>query len=325
MPMDYDNTNSPFYSEAYREFAPLQNWTVNGVTDLSLWVRGRQASIAPIVENNGKMTVTGAGTDIWGASDQFTFVYKTLNGDGSLVARVVSIGSGSNTWAKGGVMIRDSLDGGSASAQTCLTANTDGTAGNGAVLQNRASTDLDMSANDSTSNTASATVITTPYWVKIERKGDTISGYLSADNQTWTQLGASQYIAMENPAYIGICVTSHAAGEYRTFEFDSIQATGASGGWQTKEVGLPRNSAQPLYAVIEDSAGKKATVVDPNTAAVTMTRWSEWKIPLTDLAGVNLGKVKKLTIGVGDPAPPAADGAGRVYIDDIRVTKPAGL
>ena len=44
----------------------------------------------------GTITLTGAGTDIWNNSDQFTFAYKTLNGDGSMTARVVSIGPGSN-------------------------------------------------------------------------------------------------------------------------------------------------------------------------------------------------------------------------------------
>jgi hypothetical protein len=268
------------------------------------------------------MTVSGEGADIWGAADQFTFVYKTLNGDGALVARVVSIGTGSNTWAKGGVMIRESLAAGSASAQMCLTANTDGTAGNGAAFQNRASTDLDMGANDATSNTTAATVIAPPYYVKIERTGDSISASISADNKTWTPLGTAQYIAMANPALIGIFVTSHAAGEYRTYEFDNIKATGASGAWQTKEVGLVRNSQQPLYVMVEDSTGKKATVVDPNAAAVNAATWTEWKIPLTDLAGVNLSKVKKLYVGVGDTANLAADGTGRIYIDDIRVVKP---
>ena len=33
----YDNSKTPFFSEAMQEFAPLQNWTVNGVDDLSLW------------------------------------------------------------------------------------------------------------------------------------------------------------------------------------------------------------------------------------------------------------------------------------------------
>jgi hypothetical protein len=40
------------------------------------------------------------------------------------------------------------------------------------------------------------------------------------------------------------------------------------------------------------------------------------------LTTLNLAKVKRLYIGVGDRANPAAGGAGRIYIDDIRVTKP---
>jgi hypothetical protein len=318
MPLDYNNVDSPFYSEAYREFSPVMDWTINGVTDLSLRVRGAPAPIAAATEVSGKMTVSGEGADIWGAADQFTFVYKTLNGNGSLMARVTDIGTGSSTWAKAGVMIRDSLDAGSASAQVFLT----GGDGNGAAFQNRAATDLDMGANDSTSSTTAAAVVAAPYWVKIERTSDTIAAYLSADGKTWTQLGTSQYIAMNAPSYIGICVTSHAAGEYRTFAFDSIQATGAGGSWQTKEVGLTRNSPQPLYVTVEDSSGKKATVVDPNAAAVNALQWTEWKTPLSDFAGVNLTKVKAFYIGVGDKANPTPDGTGRIYIDDIRVVKP---
>jgi hypothetical protein len=37
---------------------------------------------------------------------------------------------------------------------------------------------------------------------------------------------------------------------------------------------------------------------------------------------VNLAKVKKLYIGVGDRDNPSAGSAGRLYIDDIRLTKP---
>jgi hypothetical protein len=315
MPIDYDNSNSPYFSEAYREFSPLMNWTGNGVSDLSLWVRGSAAGIAPVTENAGKMTVSGEGSDIWNNGDEFTFVYKTLNGDGSLVARVTSIGAGSNTWAKGGVMIRASLDAGSPHAMTVMTANTDGGAGNGASFQYR------LMPDDVSSNADAASLVAPPYYVKIERVGDTISGSLSADGQNWTPQGTAQYIAMTNPVYIGICVTSHAAGEYRTVEFDNIKATGASGAWATKEVGLTRNSPQSLYVIVEDSGGKQAKVVDPN-AAVNATTWTEWKIPLADLAPVNLTKVKRLYIGVGDPDNPTPDGTGRVYIDDIRVSRP---
>jgi len=70
----------------------------------------------------------------------------------------------------------------------------------------------------------------------------------------------------------------------------------------------------------QDSTGKKFTVPNPDPAAVNVTDWTEWKIPLSDFAGVSLTKVKKLYIGVGDKSAP---GSGLIYIDDIRVTKPA--
>jgi hypothetical protein len=41
MPLDYNNTNAPFYSEAEREFSGPQNWTVNGLDSLSLYFRGK--------------------------------------------------------------------------------------------------------------------------------------------------------------------------------------------------------------------------------------------------------------------------------------------
>jgi hypothetical protein len=86
--------------------------------------------------------------------------------------------------------------------------------------------------------------------------------------------------------------------------------------------GLRNNGAGALYVAVEDSAGKSAVAVNADPAAVTATTWTEWKIPLSSLTGVNLAKVKTLYIGVGDRANPAAGGAGRLYIDDIRLTKP---
>jgi hypothetical protein len=316
MPLDFDNTKAPFFSETVREFAPLQDWTVNDVNTLTLWVQGYPApqSVA-VTETAGKITLTGDGTDIWNNSDQFTFAYKTLNGDGSMTARVVSIGPGSNTWAKAGVMIRDSLDGGSTHAMTVMTANSDGTAGNGASFQYR------PVADGASSNSDSGAVVTPPYWVKIERLGDGLSGWYSADGATWRPLGVPQTIAMNAPVYIGLCVTSHQAGEQRTFEFDSITITGGvTGSWQGAVIDSPRyNGAASLYVTVEDSAGKSATAT--NAAAVNTAAWTPWDIPLSDLAGVNLAKVKKMYIGVGDKANPVADGAGRIYIDDIRVSK----
>jgi hypothetical protein len=86
--------------------------------------------------------------------------------------------------------------------------------------------------------------------------------------------------------------------------------------------GTPGNQATPLYVAVEDSAKKSAAVTYPDPAIVGASEWTEWKIPLSSLTGVNLAKVKKLYIGVGDKDAPATGGAGRIYIDDIYVTTP---
>jgi len=316
MPMDFDNSKTPFYSEAELELSSLQNWTINDMNALSLWVRGYPAVAGvAVAETAGKITLTGDGSDIWNNSDEFVYAYKTLDGNGSIVARVVSIGAGSNTWAKAGVMIRDSLNGGSTFVNMVMTANSDGAAGNGASFQYR------LAANGGCVNTDSATVVKPPYWVKIERTGDNLSGSYSADGKTWRSVGTPQTITMAAPVFIGLCVTSHASGEQRTFEFDSISATGGvTGPWQGAQIASAQyNDAGSLYVVVQDSAGKIATAT--NATAVNAAAWTEWKIPLSDLTGVNLAKVKKLYIGVGDRKNPVAGGTGRIYIDDIQVIK----
>src|SRR5581483_7797780 len=57
---------------------------------------------------DGTYTITAAGTDISGASDQFQFVYQQVSGDVEVIARVNSLQQ-TRSWAKAGVMIRESL------------------------------------------------------------------------------------------------------------------------------------------------------------------------------------------------------------------------
>jgi hypothetical protein len=82
------------------------------------------------------------------------------------------------------------------------------------------------------------------------------------------------------------------------------------------------NGQEKLYVILEDSLGATATVVHPDPAAVAVTQWTEWKIPLSSFTGVNPAKVKSLIIGLGDRNAPQKGGAGLLFIDDLRVTKP---
>ena len=310
MLLDFDNSISPWYSESQRSWATSQDWTINGLSDLVLWVRGYPGP-AEYTEDAGVYSIAGEGTDIWGTADQFTYVHKQLSGNGSLVARVVSNGTGSNTWAKGGVMIRQSLDAGSIHSFMPIT----GGGGNGASFQYRPIADSDSFNSDVTD------AVVPPYWVKLERSGSSLTGSISPDGSAWTQLGDPQFIIMNDPVYIGLAVTSHAAGELRTFEFDNVQQSGGvSGAWQMTEIGLTRNAGVPLYVALEDSTGKIGVVSDPNL--VNAGEWTEWNIALADF-GVDASRVRAMYLGAGDRDNPVPDGSGRVFIDDIRVIKPA--
>ena len=318
MPMEYDNSVK-FYSETNQEFLAPQDWTLNGATHLGFWFRGNPAPTPiAVTETGGKMSLTGAGADIWNNSDEFVFAYKTLTGDGTIVARVTSTGTGTNTWAKGGVMIRDSVNGGSTFADMVIT----GSAGGGAGFQWRPVADAACSASADASP-----AVAPPYWVKIERIGDNLAGYTSSDGKAWTPQGVPQTIKMDVPVLIGICVTSHAVGEDRTFQFENIATTGnVTGAWQGAQINSPAyNDAAGLYVVVEDSSAKSKLVVHPDPAAAATGTWTRWAIPLSDFtsAGVKMTKVQKLVIGVGDRSKAKASGAGMLYIDDIGYGTPA--
>ncbi len=87
--------------------------------------------------------------------------------------------------------------------------------------------------------------------------------------------------------------------------------------------GKADNSREPFYVGIEDSAGRGAVVVHPDAEAVRTTEWQKWHIALADMraVGVDVVAVKQMAIGVGDRKNPKPGGTGRIYIDDIRLTK----
>jgi hypothetical protein len=86
--------------------------------------------------------------------------------------------------------------------------------------------------------------------------------------------------------------------------------------------GAATNGPERLYVRLTDSTGKTATVAHPDAAAATATEWTEWKIPLSSFTGVSASKIKTMVIGLGNRDNPTPGGAGRLFIDDIWITKP---
>ncbi|MCG8700768.1 MAG: hypothetical protein MI922_22130, partial [Bacteroidales bacterium] len=56
-----------------------------------------------------------------------------------------------------------------------------------------------------------------------------------------------------------------------------------------------------------------------NAAATAAHDWVDWIIKYDEFSGVDLTKIKALTVGVGDPDNPQVGGAGELIIDDLRL------
>lgn len=154
-------------------------------------------------------TVTGAGNDIWGTSDQFHFVWKQLPGNGSVRARVVSQ---QNTfpWAKSGVMLRQSTAPGSAYYAALVTP------GHGIVVQYR-------TAQGAVAAMATSITGAPPAYLRVSVAGASFSTYTSADGVNWTLVTAStRSISMPGPLLAGMAVCSHQAGVAGQSVFDHV-------------------------------------------------------------------------------------------------------
>lgn len=112
-----------------------------------------------------------------------------------------------------GVMIRNTLDAGSANANTADWRTY------GAIYFNERST-----AGGATSQPGRVTA-TLPYWVKVSRAGSTFGSYASVDGVNWVQLGTSQSISMGQNVFVGLAVTSGSTTALATATFDNVSVT----------------------------------------------------------------------------------------------------
>ena len=324
MPIAFDNNKQGFskYSEVELTLTGQRDWTEEGVANLSLWFRGNPPSVGSFAEGPvGTYTMTGSGTDIWDVGpaagqyhDEFHFAYKMLTGTGSIQAKVESLDE-TDPWAKAGVMIRETLNGNSKHAMMIVSA------ASGVSFQRRPETG-GASADDTTADIAA------PYWVKLERDiAGNFSAYSSADGVSWQKVGLSEPIQMGTNVYIGLAVTSHDAALTCQAVLSNVTTTGnVTGQWASQDIGIESNDAEPLYVVVSNSTGAPAVIVHDDPAAAQINQWTQWIIPLQDLADqcITLTNVDKIAIGLGTQGNMTVPGgSGKMYIDDIRLLPPA--
>jgi hypothetical protein len=177
---------------------------------------------------NGVFDVSGGGADVWGSADAFHYAYRSLDGDGTIVARVSGIQL-VNNWTKAGVMIRNSLSPSAAQAFMLVAASP----AKGVPFQRRTA---DGGITTSTSGSQS----TAPRWVKLVRSGVTITAFESPDGTAWTRIGSDTF-AMGRTVLVGLAVSSHVTGTAATATFDNVSVTAGAAAsapaWEHRDVG----------------------------------------------------------------------------------------
>ncbi len=317
MPITYENIGSEPHSTAERVFASPQDWTAAGADMLRLYYRGYPIGFVPV--SDSEIIMNGMGNDIWDIADQFRYVYKPLSGNGSIVAKVESVDNTSD-WAKFGVMIRETLQDGSAHAIVAVTPR------QGVALQYRATT-------NETSTNVQQTHLAAPYWVKLTRSGNRFTAERSADGVTWVSItddpaASTVEIPMDTSVYVGLAACSHSTTTAAGVRFSNIATTGSvTGAWQSVPVGLEQpvgNVPDTLSLTVTDSAGHARTVVHPDPYAVGLASWTAWRIPFEVLtsAGVDVTSVAKLALTIGEPDAAASGATGLILVDDVEIGRP---
>jgi hypothetical protein len=98
----YDNRRSPYYSEASRGWATLQNWSATGAEDLSIWYRGAATNTAQqmyvAVTDTYRKTATIRHPDYTAVQTrewtQWTIPLQQIQAAGVMVSRITGLGIG---------------------------------------------------------------------------------------------------------------------------------------------------------------------------------------------------------------------------------------
>jgi VCBS repeat-containing protein len=159
---------------------------------------------------NGVFTVRGSGANIWGTSDGFRYVYQSTSGDTQITARVPQQVQATSTYAKVGVMLRESTAAGSGHV----------------ILSVRPNGSLEFMTRSSTGGQTTFVATATqpePTWLRLTRTGTTVTAWRSANGSSWTQVGPSVSFSSTSLGGLIVCANSSALN---TATFDNVTVSG---------------------------------------------------------------------------------------------------
>src|SRR5262249_29159629 len=144
--------------------------------------------------------------------------YKTMTGDGEMLARITGL---QLYWDnRAGIMVRESLAA-NARYASIVSRPSESRKGSNPIGVNEGAELKVRDATGAIPKILAAQDLPMPNWLKLHRTGDTFSAYLSADGASWTLLGSTP-LPMPQTVFIGASVASAQHGVWITASFDHI-------------------------------------------------------------------------------------------------------
>lgn len=175
------------------------------------------------VQKNG-FDITAGGADIWGAKDEFNFVYIERTGDFDLVSRIESL-LAANLYTKAGLMAREDLteDCRHIYFQVFSDNNPRNNNNGGYEFQYRQMKSSEMKAiyPKSSIGTPEFPVTYPDTWIRLQRIKNDFTGYYSTDGKTW-KVYTTYALELPSKIYLGLAVTSHNTSHEASARFRNI-------------------------------------------------------------------------------------------------------
>ena len=202
-------------------------YTPNGAAYGSLLNSTTEASLGGVTGSaSGTLefsTLTAAAnTDLAGTTDKGYWTYSYVPGDGSAYVKVTALDA-CDPNAKAALTVRDGPNPDAINATVGITANS---TSKSAFFQYRLTTTGATVTTPSVDLTAKAY----PFWLRLDRTGQTFVGYVSWDGgDSWTQVGTAATVTNLSTSDYGLVVSSKHASQTARATFESFEWSSANG------------------------------------------------------------------------------------------------